>query len=166
MIRRCFLWSLTALLLLGCSPQKSTYDAKYYLVRHSEKTTEKHDPGLTDEGQQRAQDLADRFAKVSLTAIYSSDYIRTRDTAAPVAAAKGLDITIYDPRDLESLAKTLLAQQGQFLIVGHSNTTPELSRRLGGLEGEPIVEATEYNRLYVLFRRGQQIISRIEPYGD
>jgi len=56
-------------------------------------------------------------------------------------------VKLYDPRDLEGFAKRLLAENGHILVVGHSNTTPPLSALLGGPEGEPIVEATEYDRL-------------------
>lgn len=165
MIRRFFLTGLTASLLLGCASQTPAYDATYYLVRHAEKTTEKPDPVLTQEGQNRAQDLADRLSEVPLTAIYSSDYRRTRDTAAPVSDRQGIDVIIYDPRDLEGFAKSLLTQKGHVLVVGHSNTTPQLSALLGGPKGEPIIEATEYDRLYVLQRRGDKAVGTIEQYG-
>lgn len=173
MIRRFFIAGLAATLLIGCGSSTSApeatsepeSDAAYFLVRHAEKTTEKPDPALTQAGQQRAQDLTARLDKVSLTAIYSSDYTRTRDTAAPVAKAQGLDVIIYDPRDLEGLAKILLAQKGQILVVGHSNTTPELSALLGGPKGEPIVEATEYDRFYILQRNGDDVSGHIKRFG-
>lgn len=164
-MRRAFLALGVSAVLIACVSKPAELDAVYYLVRHAEKTTEKPDPGLTAEGQQRAQDLADRLSDIKLTAIYSSDYIRTRDTAAPIAAEQGIEVTLYDARDLEGLAKTLLAQKGEILVVGHSNTTPQLSALLGGVSGEPIIEATEYNRLYVLQRNGDKIESRIDIYG-
>ena len=166
MIRRCFLLSLTALLLHGCSPQKSTYDAKYYLVRHAEKTKAETDPALTEVGAKRAQDLAMRLKGVPLTKIYSSDYIRTRDTAAPIAGEKNLDVVIYNPRDLEGVSKNLLTETGHILVVGHSNTTPELSKLLGGDAGAPIIEATEYDRLYILKRYGSDVSGDIFRYGE
>jgi len=166
MIRRFFIAALVSTVLLGCAPKSISYDATYYLVRHAEKTTEKPDPALTTEGQKRAQALAERLSDVSLTAIYSSDYHRTRDTAMPVATSQDLDVVIYDPRSLENFAKVLLAQKGQILVIGHSNTTPRLSVLLGGEAGPPIVEATEYDRLYVLRRRGANVRSQIERYGD
>jgi len=95
-----------------------------------------------------------RLKDVPLTRIYSSDYIRTRDTAAPLAAAKGLNVKIYNPRDLEGLSERLLNETGHIVVVGHSNTTPELSQLLGGESGPPFVEATEYDRLYILERYG------------
>ena len=36
------------------------------------------------------------------------------------------------------------------LVVGHSNTTPQLAELLGAEPGDPIVEKTEYDRLYVI----------------
>lgn len=151
---------------MGCGPQAGDVDATYYLVRHAEKTTEKSDPALTIAGQKRSEDLAVRLSKVPLRAIYSSDYTRTRDTAVPTAIAKNLEIIIYNPRDLDSFAKELMALSGNILVVGHSNTTPQLSALLGGPEGSPIVEATEYNRLYILQRRGDGVTGQIETYGD
>lgn len=163
-----------AVFIAGCSPKTAapdtsaqvSPDAVYYLVRHAEKTTEKNDPGLTEAGHKRAQDLAARLADVPLTKIYSSDYIRTRDTAAPVAKAKGLAVEIYDPSALEDFAASLLAQNGHILVTGHSNTTPPLSAFMGGEAGTPIVEATEYNRFYVLTRKGETVTSVIETFGD
>lgn len=127
---------------------------------------EKPDPGLTAAGQQRAQDLAARLKDVQLTKIYSSDYIRTRDTAAPIAATTGLEVIIYNPRELKNFSQKLLKDRGHILVVGHSNTTPELSQLLGGESGEPIVEATEYDRLYVLKRYGADVTGQIEKYGE
>jgi len=166
------LWIIVlALWLAGCtaqtpSPQATYYEATYYLVRHAEKTLEKDDPGLTPAGHKRAQDLSQRLANIPLSKIFSSDYIRTRDTAAPVAKTKQLAVQIYDPRDLEGFAKSLLTQDGHILVVGHSNTTPQLSEFLGGQAGKPIIEATEYNRFYIVTRQGSKVTSRIETFGD
>lgn len=167
MIRRYFLGLTICALLSACGAPTSNpeSDATYYLVRHAEKTKDKTDPALTELGTQRAQDLALRLKGVPLTKIYSSDYKRTRDTAAPIVAATNLELILYNPRDLEGFSKDLLMETGHILVVGHSNTTPELSALLGGESGEPIVEATEYDRLYILQRQGQKITSKIERYG-
>jgi len=164
--------SLAALMgvvwLAGCSPPHSIPEdsATYYLVRHAEKTTEAKDPGLTEGGEKRAKDLAKRLEDVTLTKIYTSDYIRTRNTAAPVAASQKVPVTLYDPRQLEAFAKKLLTETGHILVVGHSNTTPQLSEFLGGIAGKPIIEATEYNRFYVISRKDGHVTSFIETYGD
>ena len=166
MIRRYFLSLALGAALTACSETNSAPDATYYLVRHAEKTKDKKDPALTEAGMQRAQDLAARLKDVPLTKIYSSDYIRTRDTAAPLAAAKGFNVKIYNPRDLEGLSERLLNETGHIVVVGHSNTTPELSQLLGGESGPPIVEATEYDRLYILERYSGDVSGDILRYGE
>ena len=168
MKRRYFLGLTIYAVLAACSSPASNSepDATYYLVRHAEKTKDKKDPALTEAGEKRAQDLALRLKNVPLTAIYSSDYRRTRDTAAPIAAATGLEVTLYDPGNLGGFSEKLLKETGHILVVGHSNTTPELSERLGGDRGAPIVEATEYDRLYIVKRYGNDVSGRIERFGE
>lgn len=143
----------------GCSPQQDAQTStsadnfaatQIFLVRHAEKTTAKTDPALTQAGQGRAQRLANMLGDVGITHIHSSDYKRTRDTAAPLAEQLGLEVMIYDPRDLEGMAAKLKGMSGRHLVVGHSNTTPPLTELLGGEGGTPIVEATEYDRLYIV----------------
>jgi len=166
MRRRYFLGMVIGGVLTACAPNAPEPDATYYLVRHAEKTKDKKDPALTEAGIERAQDLASRLNKVPLKKIYSSDYKRTRDTAAPIVAKTGLDVVIYNPRDLEDFSQNLLKETGHILVIGHSNTTPELSELLGGDSGSPIVEATEYDRFYVLKRYGIEVSGRIERYGE
>ncbi|WP_189498075.1 phosphoglycerate mutase family protein [Algimonas arctica] len=123
--------------------------ATIFLVRHAEKLTE-DDPDLTPEGHTRADVLADLLIDAEIERIHSSDYARTRQTAGPLAEQLGLEVELYDPRDLPAMAAQLKADGGRHLVVGHSNTTGELAEALGGDGGTPIVEATEYDRLYVV----------------
>jgi len=132
------------------SAQQTQLPLEVFLVRHAEKTKAKSDPALTEDGQARAQVLANMLKDAGITHIHSSDYIRTRDTAAPLAKRLGLTVEIYDPRDLPAMAERLKLAGGRHLVVGHSNTTPQLTALLGGEAGSPIVEASEYDRLYVV----------------
>ena len=163
-----------ALMISACSaqppssaPQADAISAhSIFLVRHAEKTTEKPDPALTAAGQARAIALADRLAGEGITDIHSSDTKRTRDTAAPLAKRLGLEVQLYDPSDLPAMAAKLKAASGRHLVVGHSNTTPQLTELLGGDGGTPIVEATEYNRLYIVTTEaGQPVKSYLTRYG-
>ena len=140
---------IATLLLLGACTQAVPKTDAIFLVRHAEKTADKNDPGLTQAGQARALALANRLGGEGITHIHSSDYIRTRDTAEPLAEKMGLEVQIYDPRDLPAMAAKLKATPGRHLVVGHSNTTPPLVELLGGDGGSPIVEASEYDRLYI-----------------
>ena len=119
------------------------------LVRHAEKVDDSRDPELSDAGKARASALATMLRDMELDAVYSTDYIRTRETARPLANRLGLEVTIYDGGELGRLADELRASEGRTLVVGHSNTTPELVRLLGGAPGSPI-EDDEYDRLYLV----------------
>ena len=121
-----------------------------FLVRHAEKTAEENDPPLSHAGKQRAEDLAALLANAEITGIFSTDYARTRHTAAPLADAQGLETRLYDPAQPDQLAESLKINPGRYLVVGHSNTVPDRVERLGGTPGPAIDEKTEYDRLYVL----------------
>lgn len=136
-----------------------------YLVRHAEKQSGDN-PSLTTAGQARANTLADMLEDRELTGIYSTNYKRTLETAAPIAARTGLDVQRYDPRDLQGFAGQLKQKPGVYLVVGHSNTTPQLTEALGGDGGTPIYEPTEYDRLYVVeLGSDGSVASRIERFG-
>jgi len=125
-------------------------DAAVILVRHAEKESDGDDPALSPPGRERAESLAHALSGVGLVRILSTDYRRTRETAAPVARALGLEVEIYDPGDLEGLVESLAGTEGPTLVVGHSNTTGEVVALLGGDPGPPFDEELDYDRLYVV----------------
>ena len=94
--------------------------------------------------------LAHTLRNARIKYVHSSDFIRTRNTAAPTAAAHGLEVQLYDPRKLPELAKKLRKIGGRHLVVGHSTTTPLLVQLLGGEAGKEINEANEFDRLYII----------------
>jgi hypothetical protein len=59
--------------------------ALVFLVRHAEKQTDGEDPALTAAGRQRALELARLLGESGISEVYSTDFARTRDTAAPLA---------------------------------------------------------------------------------
>lgn len=120
-----------------------------YLTRHAEKASETGDPALTAEGVVRAQNIAAVLRKAKIAQIFSTNYLRTKLTAQPLGTALSVPVQTYDPRQQAVFAKQVLALKGNTLIVGHSNTIPDMVRQLGGDPGSDIPE-TEYNRLYQL----------------
>ena len=121
-----------------------------YLVRHAEKdlsADDPKDPALTDCGEQRAESLASFLSSVELDAVYTTDYLRTRNTAQPVARDKQIEMKIYDPKSMEDFARLLIERKENALIVGHSNSTPNLAGLLLDQELEPIDESI-HDRIY------------------
>ncbi len=137
------------------APTVHAFDTTYYLVRHAEKQSDgTHDPALTEAGVARAQKIAKVLKGVKLNAIYSTDYKRTRSTAAPVAAQTGLEVVLYDPRQgaFETFIASLKELEGNILVVGHSNTTPVVA---GVLSGQTLPELHEhqYDHMYIVTRK-------------
>lgn len=142
---RRWLLALAFLLLLPSAAPAGTF----FVLRHADDLDEGRDPVLSEAGEARARELADLLEPAQIGYILSSDYHRTRDTVAPLAALLGLPVEIYDPRELPALVEVLRERGGTGLVVGHSNTTPALVELLGGDPGAPIAE-TEFDRLYVV----------------
>ena len=89
------------------------------------------------------------LSDAGLTNIHTTDFKRTRGTGQPTAEATGLAMEVYGPRDLAAFAERLRGMPGRHLVLGHSNTTPELVVALGGDPGSNI-EELEYDRLYIV----------------
>lgn len=117
-----------------------------YLTRHFEKQSGGKDPELTELGAERAAALAILLKDAHIKQVYSTDYNRTQMTATPVAQMLKIDITSYNPRELESFAKSILSTKQNTLIVGHSNTTPMLVHLLGGQAQS--IDESEYGDLF------------------
>ncbi len=126
-----------------------------YLVRHAEKLLDDgDDPGLTDAGKQRSAQMAGWLLDKGIADIWSSDYRRSRDTAAPLAAMLGQELKLYDPRNLPALVRNLRNNRHNALIVGHSNTTPDLARLLCVCFVRDM-EDTDYDQLIVISVSGE-----------
>lgn len=167
-MRIAHLLAIAALCLSGCTstPARDATTPTYLLVRHAEKDLRvANDPPLTPAGQARAERLAALLGNVQLEAIYSSPTLRTRQTAAPVAHAKGLEIIDYAPRDAAAFAQRLRAAHpvGTVLVIGHSDTLPPLARVLCGCDVADMDEAIYGIRYTIRFdagRRAQLVESR------
>jgi len=137
-----------------------------YLVRHAERAEDgTNDPPISDAGQARSALLAEMLRDAGITRIHTTDFKRTRSTGAPTARETGVEMVLYDPRDLPGFAAELRATPGRHLVLGHSNTTPQLVEALGGDPGHPI-EEMEYDRLYVVTLTDAGASTVLIRFGD
>ncbi len=154
-MKRLSLLFLTGILIAtnACSPIKpdSGFATTFVIVRHAEKgEDDARDPSLSETGRQRAQALARLLANAPLTAAYATAYQRTQQTAQPAADSHGIGVMIYDARlPANEFAATLRASHhgGTVLVVGHSNTVPEIVAALSGTV-VPAIADDEFDRIY------------------
>jgi broad specificity phosphatase PhoE len=103
------------------------------VVRHAEKADSSSDAALSPKGRARAKALANLLRQAGVTHIITSEFQRTRQTAAPLASALGLTAEQVPARDLPALVARLRALDPAAIVVvvGHSNTIPPMLTALG-----------------------------------
>ena len=134
-----------------------------FVVRHAERADAGSeaakmmgaDPDLSGAGVMRAAALARLLEDAKITAIFTTEYKRARQTAAPLATALGIQATVVPSKDVAGLAKKVRSATGAVLIVGHSNTVPEILAALGIGERVTIGE-DDFTNLFIVV--GQTLV--------
>lgn len=126
-----------------------------FLVRHAEKVDESEDAALSEAGHARARALASLLGQAGIKAIYATEFQRTQKTAEPLAQALGLSPMVIPSRDSKQLAERIRKEQAgaRVMVVGHSNTVPEIIAALGHPE-KVTIASDEYDNLFVVVPRG------------
>ena len=121
------------------------------LVRHGEKVDESQDPDLSPQGKERAQRLVKAIGKYRPGGFYSTDYKRTRDTIAPLAARREKKIETYDPRKPQDLIDTIMkSRTKRFVVSGHSNTIPGLANLITRKNVFKNLDDAEYSVIWLV----------------
>lgn len=128
-----------------------------FLVRHAEKAAmPAGDPGLSDLGRERAEELARVMAMSNVNNgpdhIFVSQYRRSLGTVEPLIRDTGLPVSEYLAEDSAALVDELLDNyRGQaVLVVAHSNTVAEIIQLLGGKAPAQEMTEQDYDDLYVV----------------
>lgn len=133
--------------LAGCATTPSTTAPAFYVMRHLNTPEGQRDPDLTPEGRRLSIELGLRFQRGGPAAIYISGYRdqgrliayqRTMETVLPLIAQLNLRPIIYDPGDTPGFVARVRAGPLPALIVGHSNTVPDIVEQLGGPRPAPL----------------------------
>ncbi len=126
-------------------------------VRHAEKAlVPEDDPSLSPAGQRRAAELrrqlVDADVVAGIDAVYATPYRRTEETARPIADALELPLNSYDANDTEAIMDEIVRRhKGEIiLVVGHSNTIPELIGNMGASKKVPPIAEDEYDNIYIV----------------
>ncbi|HEY3886334.1 MAG TPA: phosphoglycerate mutase family protein [Vicinamibacterales bacterium] len=165
--------------LLGVANVSFAADTVIFIVRHAEKAAESQqtprgshatervegsgvakpngqemmadNPPLSAAGQARAKRLAAALRSAGIHAIYTTEYLRTRQTAAPLAQALKLQPIMIAARDTDTLLQQLRTAKGNVLVVSHADTIPVLLKGLG-VKDQVTIGENEWDSLFVVVR--------------
>ena len=157
---------LSAVLVLVSA--SSALAQSVFVVRHAERADTAagaspmmaSDPDLSDAGRARAQSLAAMLKDAGVTAIFTTQYKRTRQTAEPLAKTLGLEVTVVNANDMAGLIEKVKAATGNVLVVGHSNTVGDVVAKLG-VADPPKVGDNDYDNLFVVVGREKPTFLRL-----
>ncbi|MBI2682430.1 MAG: histidine phosphatase family protein [Acidobacteriales bacterium] len=135
-----------------------------FLVRHAEKTAEKENPSLSEAGKKRAECLAQTLKGAGIAAIYVSDTARAQQTAEPLAAELKLKPIIVPAKDYDALvAKLREHKYKNALVIGHSNTLPEIIEKLGAGKIDAIAD-DEYDKMFLVTHTAEGMQVKTLPF--
>jgi broad specificity phosphatase PhoE len=124
--------TLALFLLLFVSVSIASAQPVVVIVRHGEKATDSGtDPDLSSAGRARADALARILKDSGITAIFTTEFKRTQETAAPTAASVHVAATVIPAKDTAALVAKLHQLNGNALVVGHGDTIPNVINALG-----------------------------------
>src|SRR5947207_2887492 len=124
--------ALALFLLVFVSVSIASAQPVVVIVRHAEKAANGgRDPDLSSVGRSRADALARILKDSGITAIFTSEFKRTQETAAPTATSIGVTATVFPAKDTAALVAKLHQLNGNALVVGHGDTIPNMIKALG-----------------------------------
>lgn len=146
-----------------------------YIVRHAEKASgaamtaagsSANDPALSEAGKVRAQALKKELLRKKIAVIFSTNTIRTKTTAEPLATFWSIPIQTYSPTPTAAFMDSVKRLGKNVLIVGHSNTVDDLAN---GITGKKVVEGdladSEYDNLFIITVKKDDVVFKRKKYG-
>lgn len=147
----------------------------YYVVRHAEKAgntgntpgmSSPNNPPLAAAGEQRAQALKETLKDAKIDHIFSTNTLRTMNTAEPLRAQRSLTTENYGPMPDSAFIQKLKSLKKNVLVVGHSNTVDDIVNGLTGKKTIPgDLQDSEYSNLYIITYRGKKVSFERRTYG-
>jgi phosphohistidine phosphatase SixA len=165
-----FLLGLFLFTLTGTNLFAQNKKMTIILLRHAEKDVaigaDKTDPDLSPEGKLRAERLVKEIKKYKPGAVYSSNFKRTKLTAAPVAEKRKLQVQTYDHKNLDTLVNQLMTSKiKRIVVVGHNTTTPALANLLIKQEKYKALDESEYSKIWIIkIKKGKVIEEKVIEY--
>ena len=150
-------------LVLALATRFAGAEPSIFVVRHAEKAeggADPKNPELSAAGRTRAASLARMLKDAGVSAIFATEYKRTQQTAEELSRATGVEVTVVPAKDTSALVEKLKALDGNAVVIGHSNTLPEIIKALGVEKPVQIAE-TDYDKLFIWNRSDPREIVRL-----
>ncbi len=139
----------------------------FYVVRHAEKVDNSDDPELSQLGRERAVDLQNYITQ-RLDTVFTSLKKRTILTGMTVALPRSIMQISLDQsaQNINNFIERLKKISGNkaVLVVGHSNTVPQIVLGISGQSIDPIPE-NDFDNIYIIKRSGNSITLQKLTYG-
>lgn len=137
---------------LSIAPLPVTAEPTIFLARHAEKSDapggDPKNPDLSPAGRTRAESLGRMLKDAGVVAIFATEYKRTQQTAEEVRRATGATLTITPAKEMATLIEQLKSLDRNAVVIGHSNTLPEIIKGLG-VETPISIAESDYDNLLI-----------------
>jgi len=125
------------------------------VVRHAERAAEpKADPAITPAGVERAALLARMLGPAGVQTIITTNFLRTQQTAAPLARQLGLTPVVVPMQrgelqaHIDEVIDRVESASGVVLVVGHTNTVSSLVEAFSSTRPTRLCE-TSFSHLFI-----------------
>ena len=133
---------------------------------------------MKKEGVARSQELARMLGNAGIKTIYTSQFARTKQTAEPLATKLGLTVASIslksnptNPRliaeeSTSEVVNKIMERPGEnVLVIGHSNSIPDVIKMLGG-DVVPTIDERKFDDLFIVtvYAKGKARVTHMK-YG-
>jgi phosphohistidine phosphatase SixA len=123
-----------------------------FITRHADRYGTEPDPPLTPKGKEQAQALAQLLSDANIKHIFTTELIRTKETAEPLARKINVTPVVVPQSSFDDLIAKIrgsVKPNESVLVVGHRETVPRIVRALTGKDIPPLTSG-EYGRLIMI----------------
>ena len=123
-----------------------------FVTRHADRFGTEPDPSLTPKGEEQARSLAQLLSDANVKHIFTTELIRTQETAGPLAHRINVTPVVVPQVNFDELIAKVrgsLQPNESILVVGHRETVPKIVRSLTGKD-VPSLGSGEYGRLIAI----------------
>jgi len=163
---------LSLLAFLAAAPAVAPAQATVVLlVRHAERAPGTGDVAISDQGRARALALAEIGKVAGVSAIITTQFQRTAQTAAPLDEALSVTPVVVTAqadvaKHAAEIAEVVKRNAGKtVLVVGHSNTVAAIVAALGGPTFRDFCEPEYDNLITVVIDAGGAVRTVRAKYG-